>query len=74
MIEVTIKGRAEKKGITTAYQLQKATGLVPSVASRLFSGDFKQISLATMDKLCAALDCQPNQLFRFVPDKATRKQ
>ncbi len=68
MIEVTIRERAEKKGIKTAYQLQKAADLFPSVANRLFNSEFKQISLDVLDKLCKALDCQPNQLFRYEAD------
>jgi DNA-binding Xre family transcriptional regulator len=67
-IEITIAEQALQKGLTTAYKLQKATGLAPSVAARLFSGDFKQISLETLEKLCKALECQPNQLFRYYCD------
>ncbi len=69
MIEVTIKERAEKKGYTTAYQLQKAMDVQPSVAARLYKGEFTKISLDTLNKLCRLLNCQPNALLRYVPDE-----
>lgn len=68
MIEVTIRERAERKGYTTAYQLQKALNVQPSVAARLYKGKFTKISLDTLDKLCHLLDCQPNQLLKFKRD------
>jgi DNA-binding Xre family transcriptional regulator len=68
MIEVRIREVAESRGITTAYQLQKALDLYPSVASRLFNGTFKQISIETIDKLCTVLDVDASELFRRVPE------
>ena len=29
----------------------------------------KNITLLTLEKICAALDCTPNEVVRFVPDK-----
>jgi putative transcriptional regulator len=69
MIEVTIRERAVKNGYTTAYQLQKALNVQPSVAARLYKGKFTKISLDTLDKLCHLFDCQPNQLFKYVRDE-----
>lgn len=76
MIEVRIREIAESRGITTAYQLQKALDLYPSVASRLFNGTFKQISVETIDKLCTVLDVDAGELFRRVPseNKTTKKK
>lgn len=63
MLEVRIREVAEEKGITTAYKLQKALDVAPSVAARLFNGEFKQISLETLDKLCMVLDVDAGELF-----------
>jgi DNA-binding Xre family transcriptional regulator len=69
MIEVTIRERAEKCGIENAYQLQKALGVSPTLAARLWRGDFKMVGVQdTMDGLCRVLRCQPDKLFRYVPD------
>jgi DNA-binding Xre family transcriptional regulator len=67
MIEVKIKERAEGRGITTAYQLQKALEVQPSVAARLFKGEFTKIDLGTLDKLCRVLKCQPDKLLKYEP-------
>ncbi len=63
MLEVKIREVAEARGINTAYKLQKALDVAPSVAAKLFNNEFKQISIATMDKLCTALDVNAGELF-----------
>jgi DNA-binding Xre family transcriptional regulator len=69
MIVVTIRGRAEKFGITTAYQLQKAMEVSPTMAARLWRGDFEMIGIMTIDRLCRLLQCQPDKLLRYVADE-----
>jgi DNA-binding Xre family transcriptional regulator len=68
MITVTIKEQAEKRGITTAYQLQKAAGVQPTVAARWFRNDLKMIGMDSLDRLCAILKCKPNDLLRYEAD------
>jgi len=69
MIVVTIRERAEKCGIENAYQLQKAMKVSPTLAARLWSDDFKMIGIQdTLNSLCRVLRCQPDKLFRYVPD------
>ena len=63
MLKVKIKEVAQSRGLKTAYQLQKVVDLVPSVASRLWKNDFKQISIETLDKLCTALDAEAGDFF-----------
>ena len=69
MIEVMIRERAESCGITTAYQLQKAMEVSPTLAARLWKGEFDMIGLVTLDNLCRVLRCQPSKLFRYVSEK-----
>ncbi len=69
MIVVTIRERAQKCGIENAYQLQKAMDVSPTLAARLWRGDFKMIGVAdTLNNLCRVLRCQPDKLFKYVPD------
>ena len=68
MISVHISEAARQKGITTAYQLQKALDISPTVAARLWKGEFDMIGLVTLNKLCRVLRCQPSKLLRYVPD------
>jgi len=70
MIIVTIRERAEKCGITTAYQLQKAMNISPTIAARLWRGSFKMVGVQdTLDGLCRVLRCQPDKLFKYVSDE-----
>jgi DNA-binding Xre family transcriptional regulator len=65
MIKTHVRKVAEKKGITTAYQLQKALKVSPSVAARLWKDDFEFISKTSLDRLCRLLHCQPKKLITF---------
>lgn len=62
MVKLTIRQAAEKKGITTAYQLQKAMNIPPAMAARLWKGEMKMIALSTLDALCEVLDCEVSDL------------
>ncbi|MBX3288429.1 MAG: helix-turn-helix transcriptional regulator [Acidobacteria bacterium] len=69
MIEITIKAAAKKVGITSGYQLQRTTGFDVSMSARLWKGEWKRIDIKTLNKLCNALKCTPNDILRFKPDK-----
>lgn len=66
-----IKTLCAAREITSGYQLQHRLGLKsPTVAQSLFDETFTRLSLATIGKLCAGLDCQPGDLFRVEADAA----
>lgn len=69
MIKKHIREVAEKRGIKNAFGLQKALGISPTVATKLWNGDFEMIGLGTLDKLCRVLKCQTNKLLAFEPDE-----
>ena len=73
---VTIRERAEKRGIENANQLGKALDVAPNVSARLWNGVFEKLGMNTFERLCEVLACQPNALFRFSPDnrKGTTKR
>lgn len=54
-----------RKGISQ-YSLLKA-GLDNKTLDSLKKGN--NITLLTLEKLCAILDCTPNDVVRFIPDK-----
>lgn len=72
-ITVKIREVAESKGIKTAYQLKIKVGLSPSNASNLFNNKMTLISIETLGKLCSALECEPNDLFKISKTKITKK-
>jgi DNA-binding Xre family transcriptional regulator len=65
---ITIKERAEKRGIRNAHQLGQALEVAPNVSARLWNGTFTKLGMNTFEKLCEVLACQPNALFRYVKD------
>jgi len=76
MVTKHIREMAEKRGIKNANALQIAAELSsPTVAAKLWKGDFEMIGLATLDKLCAALRCNVGDLLVYHSDtgKKSRK-
>ena len=65
MIRKHIREMAERRGIKNAFGLQKAINVSPTVAAKLWSGNFEMIGLGTLDKLCRVLKCQPNKLLSY---------
>jgi hypothetical protein len=59
MIKTSINAACLRRGILTAYQLGKLTGLYPAGATRLFNDDLTKIDLATLDRLIKVLSTQP---------------
>lgn len=64
-ITITIREQAEKRGLTTAYQLQKAANVSPSVAQKWYSNTLERIEVESLDTLCRVLKCKPNDLFKY---------
>ena len=69
MIKVKIREVAEKFNIKKAYQLQKLTGFQPSMAARLWKGEWQSANLETLNTLCNLLGCTPNDILEFTPDE-----
>jgi excisionase family DNA binding protein len=66
MIKVKIKEIAEKNGVTTAYQLQKKLGIQPSLAAKWYRNDLKMIGFESLNSLCSAFNCTPNDILIYV--------
>jgi DNA-binding Xre family transcriptional regulator len=70
MIKFKIGEIAKRGGLTTAFALQKALNCSPTMASRLFKGGFKQVSIETIDRLCDLFDCLPSNLYEYKPNNS----
>ena len=44
-------------------------GLTPANVAVLNNGRAKAVRLATLDAICAFLECQPGDILRWVPDE-----
>ena len=56
------------RGIKNAHGLQKAIDVSPTVAAKLWSGNFEMIGLGTLDKLCRVLKCPVGKLLVYEED------
>ncbi|OLE54578.1 MAG: hypothetical protein AUG51_07795 [Acidobacteria bacterium 13_1_20CM_3_53_8] len=72
MVKLTIREAAEARGITNAYQLQKAMDVKPGMAARLWKGETEMIALKTLDRLCEALGCELTDLLVRVSNRRAR--
>jgi len=63
MIRWVVQEVAERAGFRNARELAARTGLPPTSVYRIWKGDATRTDLATIDKLCTALDVKPGQLF-----------
>jgi putative transcriptional regulator len=68
MIYSNVRAVAEKRGLTTAYQLQRALKASPSKAAQLWKGEFTRVDLSTLNSLCETLRCKPGDLLKYEPD------
>ena len=53
----------------TQKDLSEKTGIRPGTISALYHETIKRLEIEHLEKLCAALNCQPGDLFEYVPDK-----
>jgi len=60
-IKTTIQSACRKRGINSAYQLQKVAGLYPSAAARLFKDDLAKVDLDSLSRLCEKLSKLPEK-------------
>ena len=50
-------------------ELSERVGITLANLSILKSGKARAVRLETLDRLCAALDCQPGDLMEFLPEE-----
>ena len=54
----------------TSVELSKKIGISPVNVSRIKTGRAHGIRFDTLDSICKALDCQPNDVIEYVDDNA----
>jgi excisionase family DNA binding protein len=64
-VKIKIAEFARKRGFKNAFALQKALDISPTMAARLWSGEFKRIDIETMVKLGELFQCSPNDLIVY---------
>ena len=67
MITCTLKELVERKGVTI-YWLMKQTSISKKSIYDLSNMKTKAVHLETIDKICLALDCTPNDILKVSKD------
>lgn len=52
----------------TQKDLSMKTGIRPATISALYHETIRRLEIDHLDKLCAALSCQPGDLLEYIPD------
>lgn len=68
MIVINIDVMLAKRKMSVT-ELTSHLGITMANVSLLKNGKVKAVKLATMSKLCKALNCQPGDLFEYVEDE-----
>lgn len=50
----------------TQKDLAEKTGIRPPTVSAICTGSIKHLPVDVLDKICAALDCQPGDLIEYI--------
>lgn len=57
----------------TQKSLSEKTGIRPGTISTLYHETVKRLEIEHLDKLCAALNCQPGDLFEYVQEEDEKR-
>ena len=52
----------------TIAETAKLAGVRYNTVHKLYNDKTKSVEFSTLDKLCYALNCTPNDLFKYIPD------
>lgn len=63
MVKTRIGELARAAGYEKPHHFQRASGLAPATAYRLYNDEAQGIDLATIDFLCGFFGCGPGDLF-----------
>lgn len=61
MLSLRVNEVLQEKG-KTAYWLSKQTGISPNNIGKICNGETTNIRFDTMEKICIALECTPNDI------------
>jgi putative transcriptional regulator len=72
MILISINEILEREG-KSAYWLAKETGINHTTLAQIRNNKNKAINLEFLDRICAALECEPGDILRRVNDQVAKK-
>ena len=69
MIRLIVKDVAEREGISSPRELERATGISYATAHALWNRSPQMVQLETIELICTSLGVRPGQLFDFEPNQ-----
>jgi DNA-binding Xre family transcriptional regulator len=69
MLTFNIKAIFEARGIERPFTLLVKAGIQPNAAHNLLSAQIVSMRLSHMEKICTILNCTPNDLLVWTPNK-----
>lgn len=70
MINIRVAEMMGKRKMTKKA-LADATGIRPATIGALWHGTTKRLEITHLDALCHILQCQPAELFEYIPDEVS---
>lgn len=74
---MTIKFKLDRvmfeKGNLKIPALQEKSGVNKNTLYSLYKGEITRFDVSVIDRVCAALDCQPGDLFEYIPDDKNKE-
>ena len=58
----------------TQVQLSEITGVRQSTISAICTGTAKHLPVDVLEKICKALDCQPGDILRYIPEQEEKTE
>ena len=55
-------------------ELEEKTGISLNNLSILKTGKAKAVRFSTLNEVCKALNCQPGDLFQYIPDEENKRR
>lgn len=71
IVDIDVMQARRKMSVGTLAEL---VGITPANLAVLRNGRAKAVRFTTLEALCVALDCQPGDLLRWVPDEDPAQQ
>lgn len=69
MIRLNLDRVMFEKGRMKIPHLQQISGVNKNTLYAIYNNSITRVDLSVIDRICAALSCQPGDLFEYVPDK-----
>lgn len=69
MIKFTLDSVMFSKGRMKVTELQEKSGVNKNTLYSIYNNKSKRVDLSVLNRICAALDCQPGDLLEYIPEE-----